>query len=280
MPLKMESLLNDSIASPPSLYLKLQKALANPETTYEEFANIISMDTGFSFRLLKIANSPFFGTQEKIDSISQAISVLGTKNLADLTIATLVVDKFKGIPKDILVMNSFWKHSIGCGLIAQGIAKLKHYPDKERYYMSGLLHNIGSLLLFKEAPEKSRMLIAEAKQDQKSLYSVENQYLEFDHAMLGGALLKKWRLPEMYVEAATFHNDPNTAIQFPQIAFTVHLADALAGEMELGYSGDPTPPAHVPNALKALSLSDEDIEGIKKNVKEQFDQMVELFLYS
>ncbi len=280
MPLDLASLLNDSIASPPALYLKLQKALEDPETTYHAFASIISADTAFASRLLKIVNSPFYGFQEKIHSILHAVDILGREKLTDLAIATLIIEKFKGIPKDLILMDEFWKHSIACGLASQTIAKLKKESDPERYYLSGLFHDVGSLLLFKEAPVKSRMLLSEAIRDNRSLFMVENQYLGFDHAKLGGELLKKWHLPEMYIEATAFHNNPIYAKKYPQIAWAVHFADIIAHEMKLGNSGEPHPPTLAPNTLQTLNLLESDIEGIKEEIQTHFDQMVELFLDS
>lgn len=276
--LDFDSLLSDSIASPPSLYLKLQDALENPETTFADYAQIISADTAFAFRILKIVNSPFYGYNEPINSIAHAVDILGTGKLTDLAIAALVIDKFKGIPKDLLVMDDFWRHSIACGLGAQAIARTRKEPDSERFYLSGLLHDIGSLLLYQKEPIKSRMLLEEARKRKKNLFAIENQYLGFDHAKLGGALLRKWRLPQMFVDAAQWHNHPAQAQDFPQIARAVHLADSIAYEMKLGTSGEPEVPPIIPDLLKALKLSEEDLQGIRDTIMKDFQQMAELFL--
>ncbi len=278
MPLNLENLLKDSIASPPSLYLKLQKALKDPETTYEEFAAIISADTGFAFRLLKIANSSFYGCQEEIYSITHAVDILGTEAMADLALAALVIEKFKGIPKDLIQMEEFWKHCIACGLAARIIAKFFNETDQERYYLGGLFHDIGSLLLYQEVPEKSRMILAEAGREDKNLFVVENQYFGFDHAKLGGELLRKWQLPEMYAEAAEFHHDPGRAEKFPKMVSIVHLSDIIAHQMELGQSGEPKSPPLIQNGLGLPQLSDDDIDEIKEEIRNNFDQAVNLFL--
>ncbi|KMP11189.1 hypothetical protein UR09_01575 [Candidatus Nitromaritima sp. SCGC AAA799-A02] len=276
--LKLEDLLKDSIASPPSLYLQLQKALQNPETTYVEFARIISSDIAFASRILRITNSPFYGFSNKVDSIVHAIDILGVEKLSDLAIAALVIDKFKGIPRDCINIEDFWKHSIGCGLATRAIAGLKNESDLDRYYICGLIHDIGSLLFYSQIPIKSRLFLSEAKLDEKSLSEVENKHLHFDHAKLGGELLKKWRFPEIFQKTASFHHHPLEAGEYSRPACVVHLSDIIAFEMKLGSNGESNISPLFQDILEYLELSQEDISSVKDTVKKQYQDAVDTFL--
>jgi len=278
MAIKLDDLLRDAVASPPTLYLKLQNAIKDPDTTYGEFADIISADIAFAARLLRIVNSSFYSFSSRIDSISHAVNIVGTDRLADLALAALVIEKFKGIPADLIKMNSFWKHSIGCGLAAKIIAQHKKMTRIERYYLGGLLHDIGSLLLYKEAPVVSRMLLSEAGQDQKNLFAVEKEHLGFDHAEVGGTLLERWGLPEILSNSAKFHHNPMNGENHSLAVSIIHVADIIAHEMDLGSSGEPLAPHLAPDILDDIGLSQSDLDIFKDEINKQFGETVEVFL--
>lgn len=239
MEINLHSFLEGPVSSPPSIFIKLQKALKDQETTYDEIELIICADSGLTARTLKIVNSSFYGFSGKIGSISHAINIIGTEKLSELALTTLVIEKFQGIPKNLISMNLFWKHSIACGLGSKFIAELRNFEEPDRYYLCGLLHDIGSLLFYKQIPGKSRLLLNEARKRKINLFLVEKENLGINHAELGGALLEKWRLPQNFVEASKFHHDPMKANSNSQYALVVHLADILAYELELGSSGEP-----------------------------------------
>lgn len=272
-----ESLLDDNVASPPSIFISLQKALKDPETTYVEFAYIISADPGLAARILKVVNSPFYGFSTKIDSIAHAINIIGTAKLTELALATLVIEKFKGIPKDLIHMDLFWKHSIACGLASKIIAKLKN-EDPDRFYLGGLLHDVGALLLYKQIPAKCRLIIKEARETEKNLFKVEKENLGFDHAELGGALLEKWLLPPILVEAVKYHNDPIKAELNTLYTFVVHLSDIIAYEMGLGTSGESVPPELNPETLNRLQLKPKNVDEVKHKIRDSFEEIVASFL--
>ncbi|NIP99017.1 MAG: HDOD domain-containing protein [Nitrospinaceae bacterium] len=276
--IKMEELLKNSLASPPTLYNQLHQALNNPESTFEQFSRIIGSDSAFSTRLLRIVNSPFYGYSTPIESLEEAIHILGIDQLSVLALAALVLDKFRGIPLDLVDMDSFWKHSIGCALAARAIARKRKESKLERYYLAGLLHDIGALLLYKEIPVKARLNLSEARLDQKNIYEVERKNLGFDHAEVGGNLLKKWSLSDGYVEAAGFHHDPFQAEKDPVLVSIVHIADILAYRMELGQSGQPVIPPIVEESLMLVGLSEDDLNHLRSEILEHFNQTVALFL--
>ncbi|NHW78178.1 HDOD domain-containing protein, partial [Escherichia coli] len=88
-----------------------------------DFSNIISADPSLAVRLLRIANSPFYGLSSKVETIIHALGIVGIEQLTELALATIMVKEFEGIEKDLVNMQSFWMHSIGCGLAARAIAK-------------------------------------------------------------------------------------------------------------------------------------------------------------
>ncbi len=156
-----------------------------------------------------------------------------------LALATVVISKFEGIPKDLINLDTFWKHNIACGLIVKEIAILFGESNTERFYLLGLLHDIGTLVLCMGASAKTRTCLNRADYEGKHLFQIEKEELGFTHAQVGGELLNSWRLPEFMVETTTYHHNPMQAPKFPKYASIIHVADILTYEMGLSGSGEP-----------------------------------------
>ena len=110
---------NEPLASLPNTFYKLREVVDDPGCDFDDIAEIISVDPSLTPRLLKIVNSAFYGFRGEIESVFHAMGVVGTEQLMQLVLATTVVEQFKGIPKDLVDMEYFWKHSVSCGLAAE-----------------------------------------------------------------------------------------------------------------------------------------------------------------
>ena len=267
----------DWIGSPPPVYHKLHQAMQDQDASYEDISDIISADPSLAARLLRIANSPFYGQDSKVETIVHALEVVGIGHLTELALATIMVNQFKGIDKDLVNMQSFWMHSIGCGLAARTIAKKIGEQQVEPYYTAGMLHDIGSLILYKETPEKAREILARCKSDNLSLSAVEAEILGFTHAEVGAVVLAKWGLPENLIEAVQYHHQPSEAKGHPLFPAIVHLADIIAYEMDLGTGGEPTLPVPDPFAIQQTGLNRSFLTEVQGEVLGQVDEAVKLF---
>jgi HD-like signal output (HDOD) protein len=125
MNLNINEILIDFKESPPIVYHKLQRTLKKPESSFEDFANIINTDPKITARLLNLVNSSFYGFSKKIESVHHAISIIGLKQLIELILSTEIINKFKGISVELIDAEAFWIHSVACGLAARAIAVKK-----------------------------------------------------------------------------------------------------------------------------------------------------------
>jgi HD-like signal output (HDOD) protein len=158
---------NELVFSLPTIYFELQAALNDPNKTFQDLGDIISFDPALSARLLKIVNSPFYGFPSKIDTISHATSIIGRDQLTDLALATLVIYQFRGIPNNLFNMEKFWRHSMACGVVARSIAEFRGEKNVERFYLAGILHDIGRLVgcLLPEQRNKGNYLFVRTRTD-------------------------------------------------------------------------------------------------------------------
>ena len=277
MALKINDLVGSWAASPPILYYQLRDKLDNPDCTFDDLAAIIMTDTAMSARLLKIVNSAFYGFDDKVDTLTHALNIIGTDQLTDLALAAIVTSKFQGIPRDLINMETFWMHSIGCGIAARKIAKRMPGVEDEKVYLGGMLHDIGSLILFKESPEDAKKILLRCKESGENLFKVEKEVLGYDHAEVGALLLTEWKLSERLVEMVKYHHQPTNAGKYLKETCVVARADALVYEMKIGNSGEPGVPELDPKVLEMTPISDEEISVLKEEITAQVDDTVRMF---
>jgi putative nucleotidyltransferase with HDIG domain len=277
MAIKINDLVGSWAASPPILYYQLREKLDDPDSNFDDLAAIIKTDPAMSVRLLKIVNSAFYGFDEKIDTLSHALNIIGTEQLTDLALAAIVTSKFQGIPRDLINMETFWMHSIACGIAARKIAKRMARVEAEKMYLGGMLHDIGSLILFKEAPEDARKILLRCKESGENLFKVEKEILGYDHAEIGALLLAEWKLSDRLVEMVKYHHQPVNAGDCLEEACIIARADALIYEMKIGNSGEPGVPELDPMVLERVPISDEEITELKEDITVQVDDTVRIF---
>jgi HD-like signal output (HDOD) protein len=276
------TLLDDdsSLVSFPSVYTQFQEAMADEDTSFSEIGDIIVYDAGLSARLLRIVNSAYYGYPQKIETISHAIGLIGTRQLSDLMLSTIVIDKFKSIPKSMINMESFWQHSIACGLIARELASQKGNLDPEKLFTAGMLHDIGQIILCLKLPQLSLRIQMELQTRQEPLQELEREELGFDHAELGGRLLNKWNLAEFHVETTTFHHEPGNAPNYSLETSIIYLADILANTMKLGCSGESKIPSILDEDVwKSVQLPERiNLSDLREKIQSSYDETVNLFL--
>lgn len=258
-----------TVYSLPLFYERLNETINHPRSSIDDIARIITEDQGLTARLLRLANSPMFGCYAKVDSISKAVTIIGTQPLRDLALAASVMGVFKGIPEELMNMASFWQHSIACGIIARSLAVYRREANVERLFVAGMLHDVGQVVLAAARPEIMRGLL-EAQRDSGRFYrELEYERLGFDHADLGGGLLKKWKIPVSIAEPVICHHCPACAGQFRLETALIHLADAICEAMEFGHGAECGVPPFDEPAWERLGLSPGMLGTVLKQAESQ-----------
>ncbi|HPX12457.1 MAG TPA: HDOD domain-containing protein [Syntrophales bacterium] len=230
-------LLNDpKIPTLPEVLYKINAILSDPNSSAYEIASAVSLDHALSARLLKIVNSPFYGFSHQIDTVFKAVSIIGTTQLGALVNGVELVRALsKGSTR--IHVRSFWKHAIAVGIISRFLATLRRMGDPERYFMAGLLHDIGRLITSTVAPMHFTVAAARAERQQETLRSTEKEIMGMDHGEAGALLLGHWKLPFSLEQMVLFHHAPGRSA-FPGDASVVHLSDIIAHSMDVGSSGE------------------------------------------
>jgi HD-like signal output (HDOD) protein len=267
----LQKLNTESITLPeiPSIVFELNEVIANPLSSAEDIAQVVNRSPSLTALLLKIVNSPFYGFPSKIDKISLAVTLIGTREISGLALGISLVSLFNNIPKELLSMHSFLRHSLACGIISRILAAHKNLPQTEQLFVSGLLHDLGRLILYSYFPEESRNLLSRARSSDTLLYLQENDYLGCNHTHLIKHLLQQWKLPMMLENNVFFHHSPREAHQ-PVPATLVHLADIITNGLGIGTSGERFVPPLDHAAWENLGLPPTCFDLVTKQATHQF----------
>jgi len=260
-----EQLVNDigELVSLPEACIRINEMVDDPSCSAEDIGKVISSDPALTVRILKIANSPFYGLSTEVDTVSRAITILGTVQLRDLILASAACKTFEGIPNDLISMDDFWYHSIFCGITARKLANSCMLGRGEALFVAGLLHDVGQLIIFNKLPidAKNVLLRSKVTNSESELHLIEQQIIGFDHTQVGAALTRQWKLPPCLQECVSFHHTPSKTVTFPQEVAIIHIAQAitnLAGKSSL--EGDDT---------GLIEESTWEIAGLTKEIIEQ-----------
>lgn len=262
----------------PDIFIRIDDAINDPRCSLADISEIISGDAGLTARLLRLANSAFYNFPHPIDTITRAMTLVGTKQLRDLVLATTVIRAFQGVPVKQLDMRAFWEHSIAVGVGARILAGHLREANVEHFYVAGLLHDIGRLVLFMLLPEAMAEAVQHARRQPAPLHAVERALLGFDHADAGQALLEFWKLPAGLSEPISHHHHPRHTDCYPREAAILHLADVMVNGLGLGRSGNTYVPPLDGEAWESLQLSTGTLEMLLQQLELQFSAAVDIFL--
>jgi putative nucleotidyltransferase with HDIG domain len=196
--------------------------------------------------------------------------------LQDLALATSVIRLFGSMPENLVTMESFWRHSVACGVTARAIAARRREANVERYFVAGLLHDIGRPIMYMQVPEESRTAVLRSRETGEPLFRVEHSLLGFDHCHVGHALLDLWKLPQSLRESVANHHHPDRSQRFPIETAVVHVADLIANALGLGSSGEPGVPPLDVGAWECIGLPPTSIEDILDDAERHYEAAVEV----
>lgn len=220
-----------NLPSPPQVLLKLMDACSNHKVSPGELAGIVFKDPSISSKILQLINSSFMGLREKIDDLEKAVIYLGVDAIKNITVSASVFQVFRRVKSgDQFNLHHFWWHSVMCGTLAKRIAKKTGYRSTDEAFLSGMLHDIGKLVLWVNFKEQYAAALLEAGNDTKLLMSKETE-IGAAHHELGAWLVRQWRLDSLMADAILYHHDryDRIAEAFPLVKI-VFLANILSKE--------------------------------------------------
>ncbi|MGH9495408.1 MAG: HDOD domain-containing protein [Candidatus Sulfotelmatobacter sp.] len=207
--------------------------LPSDEVDMEKVIKLVSYDAGIAAQCLRMANSPLFG-RRNIETVRSAVVALGLKRIQAILLGCCL-NQIVPPEKWALDPTTFWRHSMGCALVSRKLATLIAYPDPEKAYLAGLLHDLGILVNTIACTEEYRECFRLARENHIALDRIEAQILGFTHCQSGKILAQQWRFSPDVIEVVEFHHNPSAAPNANGLVSIVYLSDLLCRLRDLGY---------------------------------------------
>lgn len=265
-----------TLFSLPDIYFQLNEMIEDQRFSLDDIGRVIAKDPALAARLLRVVNSSLYGFQSRIDTIPRAIVVVGIDDLYNLIVATCVVDRFARISTDLIDMIDFWTHSIHCAVLCRLLAKSSAVLHADRLFLAGLLHDIGSLVMYQKIPEQASQVLLAINHDRRLLSGIEQEVIGFTHADVGRALLKLWALPESLYEVVGCYRDPDSAQAHKLDAHIVNLASRLLENAQQGRPAEDVLAEMDDGELAFIRLSREQIILISEQAAADFFEVFEM----
>ena len=260
----------------PSIIFKLNDTIADPFSSADDIAQVISKSPGLSALLLRIVNSAFYGFPSRIDSVARAVTIIGSKEVTALAVGISTMEVFKDVPKSVFDMRAFTQHSLSCGILSRILAASGNIRNTEQMFVSGLLHDIGRLVIFKYYPQAAVLALSAQSTGSESLIDSEKKILGFRHTDIAADLFEKWKFPVALIQNVVFHHRPSAA-QDPVKAGIIHLADIIAHSLGEGKSGEWRLPVLDTIAWEKLRLSPQSLATIIPQAVHHLDFLSSIF---
>ena len=216
------------VQSLPAAAMQIIRSIQDPEVDLQKLTKLIEHDPGLTTNLLKLANSAYFGMPREVSSVREAAVRLGTNRIFQLVIASAVSPMAKRAVKGYdLPPGDLWTHSIMVAIGAEKTGKALGIKLPDHTFTSGLLHDVGKLVLGTFVDIDVKPIMALAFEERVSFDMAELKVLGIDHAEAGALLLEEWKLPTAIGDIARFHHKPDEASQQNVVLDVVHIANNL-----------------------------------------------------
>ncbi len=263
----------------PQVVAKVMQVVGNPMATAADLNEVISMDQALTAKVLRLANSAYYGFPKEITNITQAVVILGFNTIRNLALSVSVHRLlFEGRERGRFSHRDFWKHSVATAVLAKILAKKVGFKSEENAFTAGLLHDIGKNFFDQHSHEEFNQALQASRQTGRPLWMEEREILSLDHGQVGRWMAEKWNLPADLTAAIALHHQPNLEDAHGVLVAIVHAANEISREQGLGSSGDESPVEVRSEVLQFLKLGDREMKEIQEELGKGMKEAENFFM--
>jgi len=247
----------------PKIAVHVAKLVDMPNTSASQVATALASDQILTARVLRMANSAFYGAPRRISTVTDAIVLLGMRTIRNMAMAVSCFDVLdRELQSYAMRRGDMWRHAFCVGYAAQLLAKRTKYRATEEAFVAGLMHDIGKVVVSLNFAEDFKQVLDLAAANDLPFYIVEQQVLGFDHAEVGARITESWKLPKHLVETIRYHHMPTKQPDWSALTAIVHVADVLCLTLGIGIGSDGLRYTLEDNVMEKLHLSKEAVEEV------------------
>lgn len=270
---KIEKII-DKIKALPTLSVVVAKVInvvSNPMTSAKDLSDIIVVDQALTAKVLRLANSAFYGFPFRIKNVTQAVSILGFDTIRNLALTVSVYKVFTSSSETGFSHQEFWKHCVGSAICANLLAKRIKYKSPEGAFTAGLLHDIGKSFFDQYMNKEYKEALLYVREHNVPIEEAEMKIIGVDHAHVGRLMAEKWNLPVELKAGIASHHHPEQEVEEHVTAMIVCAANILCKKKRIGFGGDEVIKPFSREAKELLLLDEsgeaELMEALDKELK-------------
>lgn len=257
------------LPSLPAVVLELLTSLGQDDVNTEALAQKIAQDQALTAKTLRLANSSFYGMENQVTTMQEAIAILGFRTVRSLVTTAALIGTFANDGHTRVNLTPFWRHAIAVAVCARELASgLK--LNAEYAYIAGLLHDIGRLVLVTQFPSDYAAAMAYRKTHDCLVLQAEKAVLGVDHARVGYVLVQRWKFPQAMQDVVADHH-ASPAAQAQPLSLVIRAADAIAHALDLSQDEDAAVPPIPMSLWEQLGLSDKELLQVFARTVHQFE---------
>jgi putative nucleotidyltransferase with HDIG domain len=252
----------DELPPLPQVVFKIHELISNPDSNTKDIAKVIETDQAIAAKVLRIANSAYYGMAGKISSVQHASVVLGLKTIGE--IVTIVGSRStlnRKLPGYGYDTKDLWEHSLAVAFGSKIIAGVNNPSWINEAYTAGLIHDVGKIVLDPYILEKKDEIECYMENEEKTFLDAENHFFAFNHAEIAFEIGEKWNFPEHINIAIKGHHNPSL-MENNDLSYILHMADHTARLIGIGYDEDDFLYKLEEGTMDHLGLKQEDISEI------------------
>ncbi|MFC1592197.1 HDOD domain-containing protein [Thermodesulfobacteriota bacterium] len=271
----------DDLSTLPQVLRKILDITADPNAGAADLQDILKSDPALTGKLLKVANSSYYGLREKVTNVKNAVVFLGFKTVKNMAVAASVCDMFKSDEKISGYSRvELWKHSVAVAVCAKSIAQRAGLKIGEELFTAGIMHDIGIIIADQYLHEHLCAVLESPERQETPFCELEKKLLGFDHAALGEKVAQQWKIPEDISRIIGFHHRPHMCPESHRIHSTiVYLSDVLCNAKQIGFIVNAqVDKERLGAALEDIKFQKQDISIILEELPRELDKAKELFI--
>lgn len=258
----------------PQVVFKAREIMADPNSDLRELSGVIKTDMSITSKILKMANSAYYGLPGKVSSVDHATVLLGQKTLGEVVtmagISGLLDSALNGYN---LEPGDLWLHSVAVSFGSKILAEMKKPELANDAFIAGLIHDAGKIVLDKPLLERKGAVDSFMEDDQQTFLNAESEILGFDHAQIAFEMCNSWNIPKAITAAIKYHHYPSRS-QGNELSYILHVADYIATLSGIGIGADDILYEVEEGAMEFLGIGQKTVSNIVLEVIEHNNQMV------